>query len=393
LREIEPQRLRQRIDLSSARGLAQVAELVRILPDKTPEWTRVQLDKAMARAQSLRRWRTPGTEADVLDSSELADLKRAIERLRGLSSDQGPDLAQIYLTFFASQPQAPEPANAGIGMVQELRAALDERLRNAIRDDYLRRLKDKLAEGRFDPLRQALAWKPGESAVFDQDDHLVEQLDRLLKEGGEFDLLKREFRLTGAERPLEPILFPPPAAEQACEPSATLHHFLASLQKFLLEDGSQRNKSVRQAKLRFTLQPVTEGDPQSLWLAKGDEARGFLYFPDSRSPALLQKLLIGVDKGAGKVDEWGFTDPPRERKLLLVWSNKSNQDDARNDTGRFEYAVPSSLAPLLLAWQADSNEGCQTFDLLLKPIFGTARSARLRLQFERAVPLPPAAPW
>jgi len=100
-----------------------------------------------------------------------------------------------------------------------------------------------------------------------------------------------------------------------------------------------------------------------------------------------------VDKGRKPVNEWGFDGSRRERTLLLVWSDQSTQEAAKDDGTSYRCEVPSSLAPLMLAWGGQPNEDCRSFVLTLHPS-RTNRAARLRLEFDAALPLPPESwPW
>ncbi len=339
----------------------------------------------------LRGFGIPGSAEEVRRHKEWRALSQAMGDVRKQDSAEdgfGAYLAVKYKNEFStSPPPDEEKTSAGIRLVRELRRQFASQLGAEVRSSYLAELQE-LFEDRssYKTLMDVLYWEPDERASEVNDNDVVEALGELLGKGGDLSKLGKKYLLESIGKQI----FPPEAAEE--EEWASFHRFLVALQEFLLKGGSR----IQDTKFNFQIEPRVES-AGSVWALRElgpEEKRVQFYFPGDNSVEELQMKVMGPAMGTLEVKDWGLRPGRPDRRLLFLWSDKPSHREAQKDGRSYVFEVPSSLAPLLLAWSGNpiSQEDPREFEVLDLVPRGTNRAAPIVLKFEHAIPARPPRP-
>jgi hypothetical protein len=387
--ELELNGIAAKIGESQKRGLFDVAVVLKELEEAGPIRKWLPLRASTATIVELREWSVPTAPAQVTGDPQFQQLDTALDQVRAAAS--GEALAAEYAKAFAGTAALPPAPNAGIRLVQRLRADFAGKLRSEVRDRYLESLQGLLEGPRYRELFDVLFWQPGDATTDYRDTYVRDKLDTLLKKkNGDLDKLLVSFRLTGPQG-IQAELFPTePAADES--DWAAVHRFLAGLAEFL-QAGDEKSGSVLQSKFNFTLMPAPASgsvwDLDSLPIA---ERKDWFYYPGNDSAEELQKVSLH-DVNRQRVTNWGFEVSRDEREFLLLWSKQAMRSQAVADASRYSTSFPGCLGPLLLAWSGRprDEETRDEFEVS-PPLTGTRRLAPMRIQFERPIPVRPPKP-
>lgn len=378
-----------RIDQSEAQGMAAISDILLKLEPNGAILSWLTPERSQEVLAGLQDWSIPKNAAHVEAHPEYGNLWDALSELDDRTSDPEFLTRQFRRNWMDYSREGASSVDAGVRLVREIREVMTHRMERAIQEQYLQKLEDLFDKRDYEDLLDVVFWEPGDELPEVDNADIERALDDLFKERrGDFSELLDEFGMIG-EDSISLRIFPKEPDEDE-DVWAQYHRFLIDLRTFLLEgDESEQRRSIEAARIDFWLEPdVKTGSLWDLQTIDPSEQRAWFYYPADDSASSMDKLPLSALREVS-VMGWSFDSRSKDRSLRLVWSRPSVWDDARGDPSNASFEVPTSLAPLLLAWHGSPLYDDNTeFMIALRPS-GTKLAADIKVRFKSGIPLRP----
>jgi hypothetical protein len=330
---------------------------------------------------ALRQFESSLSPQRLLDHEYTEWLRGFVRPFRedAALAQNGPRMAEAYGSGRLSTGSVLQPPRGAGGFyVRSLYASFEECLVDEIRTRYLADFAQRILR-EYETVVDALLTSDLERLAGIDDTALMNRVYSLFDREGALDELLSDYRIG-----VEGIDFRPEPEQASSHDRAgwEFDRFLIDLQVFLLGPEGRR---VRQSPLIVYVEPTTD-DPSTIWHAETEGGMTYYYYPAS-SVGDWEFAVTGERMDELSL-EWDFQSGS-QKKLRMRWSETIDQGQGYT-SGDASLVVPTSLAPLILAWLGRPDGNAWALDLVPT---GSKLRAPFTLTFlDRTLPERPADP-